>query len=41
MPVESSKDEDDFVELSINLSQALAQILGMERLGLSIWGSKV
>ena len=41
MPVESSNGEDVKVELSINRNQALAQIFGVERLGMSIWGSKL
>jgi len=41
MPVESSNDEDVNVELSINHPQALAQIFGVGRLGMSISGSKL
>ena len=39
--MESSNDRDDNAELSINHPQALAQIFGVERLGMSIWGSKL
>jgi len=41
MPMETSNDGDDNPELSINHPQALAQIFGVERLGMSIWGSKL
>ena len=41
MPVESSNGEDVNAELSINHSQTLAQIFGVGRLEMSIWGSKL
>ena len=41
MQVESLNDEDVNAELSINYTQALAQIFGVGRLGMSIWGSKL
>ena len=39
--MESSNGEDVNAELSINHTQALAQIFGVGRLGMSIWGSKI
>ena len=41
MLVESSHDEDVNAELLINHTQALAQIFGVGRLGMSIWGLKL
>ena len=41
MPVESSNGEDVNAGLSINHTQALAQIFRVGRLGMSISGSKI